>query len=247
MSSLSIIIITLNEAERIGSLLEDLVQQTHRDFEVILVDSNSKDETCTVAQGFANRLPKLHIEQMLTKGVCLGRNTGAELAQHERLLFLDADVRLAPNFIEQALKDLDAKQLQVAGVYMSSKGLPKRYSLGYRLFNLGIGLTQFVFPTAIGACLFSTKTVHNTIQGFDNTITLCEDCDYVNRASRITKFRMLPLGFTFDPRRLKQDGIMTTGRKYLHANFHRLFIGEIRNNKIRYEFDHYKPKSNKGD
>ncbi|PNK60718.1 glycosyltransferase family 2 protein [Psychrobacter sp. FDAARGOS_221] len=242
MSSVSIVIITLNEAERISGLLDDLVQQTHQDFEVILVDSNSDDETCAIAESYATRLPRLHIEQMSTRGVCLGRNTGANLAQYERLLFLDADVRLAPDFLQQALQHLNTKQLQVAGVYLSPKGLPKRYSLGYKLFNIGIGLTQFVFPTAIGACLFSTKRVHTTINGFDTTISLCEDCDYVNRASHITRFRMLPLGFTFDPRRLKQDGVLTTGRKYLHANLHRLFIGEVRNQKIRYEFGHYKSK-----
>ena len=49
MLPLSIIVITLNEAERIGSLLEDLAQQTHQDFEVIVVDSNSEDETCAIA------------------------------------------------------------------------------------------------------------------------------------------------------------------------------------------------------
>lgn len=87
MLPLSIIVITLNEAERIGSLLEDLAQQTHQDFEVIVVDSNSEDETCAIAQGYASRLPRLHVEQMLARGVCLGRNTGAGLAQHQRLLF----------------------------------------------------------------------------------------------------------------------------------------------------------------
>ena len=242
MSPLSIIVITLNEAERIGSLLEDLAQQTHQDFEVIVVDSNSEDETCAIAQSYASRLPRLHVEQMLVRGVCLGRNTGAGLAQHQRLLFLDADVRLPPDFLEKALQHLTIKNLKVAGVYLSPKGLPKRYSLGYKLFNVGIALTQFMFPTAIGACLFSTKSVHDAINGFDSSITLCEDCDYVNRASRHTKFRMLPMGFTFDPRRLKQDGIFKTGSKYLYANIHRLFKGEIRNQKIRYDFGHYKPK-----
>lgn len=242
MSSLSIIIITLNEAERIGGLLDDLVQQTHQDFELIVVDSNSEDETCAIVHSYAPLLPSLHVERMQQRGVCLGRNTGASLAQHQRLLFLDADVRLPPDFIEQALRRLTTKQLEVAGVYLSPKGLPKRYILGYKLFNMGIGLTQYVFPTAIGACLFSTKSIHNAINGFDISVTLCEDCDYVNRASRHTKFRILPLGFTFDPRRLKQDGILKTGSKYLYANLHRLLIGEIRNQKICYDFGHYKSK-----
>lgn len=242
MSLLSIIVITLNEAERIGDLLEDLAQQTFKGFEVVLVDSNSDDNTCQVAQSYAESLPSLRIEQMPRRGVCLGRNTGAELAQYEHLLFLDADVRLPPDFLSQAMQHIDNKQLKVAGAYLSPKGLPKRYIMGYKLFNIGIWLTQYTFPTAIGACLFSTKSIHNAINGFDISVTLCEDCDYVNRASKHTKFRMLPIGFTFHPRRLKQDGILKTGSKYLYANTHRLLIGEIRNQKIRYDFGHYKSK-----
>lgn len=242
MSSLSIIVITLNEAERIATLLDDLKQQTHQDFELIVVDSNSEDDTCAIVRSYNGHLPSLHLELMPHRGVCLGRNTGAKLAQHQRLLFLDADVRLSPDFIQKALSQLTIQNLEVAGVYLSPKGLPKRYSLGYQLFNMGIALTQFIFPTAIGACLFSTKTVHEAINGFDSSITLCEDCDYVNRASQVTKFRMLPLSFTFDPRRLKQDGLLKTSSKYLYANVHRLFRGEIRNQKIRYDFGHYKSK-----
>ena len=241
--NISIIVITLNEAANIDRLLSDLAAQTHRHFEVILVDSNSEDETCAIAANYKDKLPALTIECMQQRGVCLGRNTGAQLAKYERLLFLDADVRLTDDFLEKATHHLTKMPLDVSGVYLSATGLSKQFVFGYKLFNAGIFATQFVFPTAIGACLFSTKTVHYAINGFDDTITLCEDCDYVKRASQITKFRMLPLTFNFDPRRLKQDGTLKTGWKYLYANTHRLFIGEIRQQKIRYDFGHYESES----
>ena len=49
MTPISIVIITLNEAERIGNILRDLVQQSYQNFEVIVVDSNSEDDTCQIA------------------------------------------------------------------------------------------------------------------------------------------------------------------------------------------------------
>lgn len=101
-------------------------------------------------------------------------------------------------------------------------------------------LTQSVFPTAVGACIFSTKGVHRDIGGFDESISLCEDCDYARRASRAYKFRVAPLKFEFDARRLNQDGVFKTGLTYLKANIHRLFKGEIRNNEISYSFGHYR-------
>lgn len=239
MSPLSIVIITLNEEKRIGHLLEDLSHQTYQNFEVIVVDSNSEDATVQVAQSYANALPDLTVEKMRTRGVSLGRNTGAKIAKHSQLLFLDADVRLEREFLECSLNEMDVRQLKVAGVCMGSKGLATKHQLGYKLFNVGLKSTQYFFPTAVGACIFSHRDVHSLIGGFDESIHLCEDCNYVLKASKSYKFRMLDQYVFFDPRRLDQDGTFSTGFTYLRANVRRFFLGEMRNNEIEYRFGHY--------
>ncbi|GAL02679.1 beta-1,3-glucosyltransferase [Photobacterium aphoticum] len=233
-------IITLNEEKRIGRLLEDLSKQSHRDFEVIVVDSNSDDNTCLVAQGFEHALPALTVHKMQGRGTSLGRNTGAKLARHERLLFLDADVRLSPTFLTNALHELDSRKLDVAGAYMGAENLSMSYRLGYAAFNTGLFITSFFFPTAVGACLFSTRRVHEEIGGFDESIVLCEDCDYAKRAAQTWRWRMIPVSFWFDPRRLEQDGFLQMGMTYLKANVRRFFKGEMRNNEMEYKFGHYK-------
>ncbi|WP_394125611.1 glycosyltransferase family 2 protein [Vibrio hepatarius] len=240
MGPVSIVVITLNEEKRIGRLMEDLSKQTHKEFEVIVVDSNSDDATREVVVAYEASLPELTVHKMETRGVSLGRNTGAELAKHERLLFLDADVQLSPTFLANAISQLEEKQLEVAGVYMGAKNLPLVHKMGYGLFNLGLFVTQFVFPTAVGACIFSTKRVHAQLKGFDEEIVLCEDCDYVKRASKTWRFRFLNLTFGFDPRRLDQEGVFKMGATYLKANIRRFFYGEMRNNEMEYKFGHYK-------
>lgn len=245
MNPISIVVITLNEEKRIGRLLEDLSKQSHRNFEVIVVDSNSDDNTCEVAQGFEKALPALSVHKMEARGTSLGRNTGAKLASHERILFLDADVHLEPTFLTNALHQLEKRKLEVAGVYMSAEELSIGYRLGYGIFNAGLFLTSFFFPTAVGACLFSTKRAHEEINGFDESIVLCEDCDYVRRASETWRYRMLPTSFWFDPRRLEQDGFFNMGLTYLKANVRRFFFGEMRNNEMEYKFDHYKDVDSK--
>ncbi|WP_439146047.1 glycosyltransferase family 2 protein [Vibrio sp.] len=239
MEPVSIVVITLNEEKRIGRLMEELSVQTHQEFEVIVVDSNSEDNTREVAQAYESALPELTVHHMEDRGVSLGRNTGASLAKHSRILFLDADVSLPRNFLAKALYELDERKLEVAGVYMSSKGLPLVHKLGYGLFNAGLLTTQYIFPTAVGACIFSTKRVHQEMGGFDEAIVLCEDCDYVKRASKTWRFRFLNMTFGFDPGRLDQDGIMKMGMTYLKANVRRFFSGEMRNNEMKYKFGHY--------
>ena len=240
MNSVSIVVITLNEEKRIGRLLEDLTKQTHQKFEVIVVDSNSEDSTREVAQAYESALSELTVHHMETRGVSLGRNTGAELAKYERILFLDADVRLPSDFLSRAMGKLEGAKLEVAGVYMGSNDLPMAHKLGYGLFNAGLFITQYTFPTAVGACIFSTKRAHKEINGFDESITLCEDCDYVKRASKTWRFRFLPMTFEFDPRRLDQDGFFKMGMTYFKANMRRFFFGEMRNNEMEYKFGHYK-------
>ena len=239
MKPLIIVIITLNEEKRISRLLEDLSQQVHKEFEVIVVDSNSEDATCEVAQAYQSALPELTVHKMEQRGVSLGRNVGASLAKNERLLFLDADVRLDPLFLVRALNKIEEKKLEVAGVYLGAKDQPTQIKLGYWAMNGGLFITQYLFPTAVGACIFSTKRLHDEIGGFDQQISLCEDCDYVNRASKTWKYRLIPMAFQFDARRLEQDGIFKMGLTYLKANTRRLFKGEIRNNEIEYPFGHY--------
>ena len=232
----SVVIITLNEERNIANLLDDLCRQSHKDFEVIVVDSASTDATVETAQKFADRL------DLKTIVMDARRNTGAENASYERLLFLDADVRLQPDFLEKSLTLLDKTGLWVAGGRIGSSDNAFLTRLGIGIFDWTMWLTQFFFPTCTGACIFSTKTVHRTIGGFDLSIRLCEDCDYVNRASKTFRFRMLPIHFEFNPRRLKQDGVFHLGGVYLRANIRRFFKGELRNNEIDYPFGHYKDK-----
>ena len=239
MKRVSVIVITLNEENNLPHILTDLERQTAKNFEVIVVDSKSTDATVEVARSFLGRLP-LRIIEMSNRGASLGRNTGASRARYERLLFLDADTRLDSDFLEKAVEEFEARQLQIGGVYLKCHGTFSLIAAGIRLFNIGLWLGQYFFPMATGSCIFSTRTTHARIGGFDESITLCEDCDYVRRASKEkARFGMLRQNHYFNPRRLKQDGIFKTSWIYIRANFHRMFVGELYGNPYRYQFAHY--------
>ena len=240
IEAVSIVIITLNEELNLPHILGDLERQTTKNFEVIVVDSKSADATVEVARSFINRLP-LRIVEMPNKGVSLGRNTGASRARYERLLFLDADTRLDVDFLEKSLEELEARRLQIGGVYLKCRDAFSLSAAGMQLFNGGLWLHQRVFPMAAGGCLFSTRTAHDRVGGFDESIVLCEDCDYVRRASKEygLRFGMLRQKYYFHTRRLEQEGLLKMGKTYLRAYFHRMFAGELYGNPYRYRFAHY--------
>uniref|UniRef100_A0A2A4YW95 Glycosyl transferase n=1 Tax=OCS116 cluster bacterium TaxID=2030921 RepID=A0A2A4YW95_9PROT len=241
---LSVIIITLNEETTIPNILNDLKQQTVDEFEVIIVDSDSDDDTIKVAQQHAADFKHFKIIKNEIRGASLGRNTGAAAAKYERLLFLDADTRLNSDFIKQAIDIVDTQKLDVAGVYCDmSQGTPADRST-LALVNAGLWFTKWVFPTIVGACILSTKTAHTAIGGFNEKIKIGEDCEYAVKAKndKWLKFNMIHLTFKFDMRRFEQEGHIKILYIWSIANIRRFFIGEITKDEIPYEFGHHAKK-----
>ncbi|MCJ8325401.1 MAG: glycosyltransferase [Rhizobiales bacterium] len=248
MSELSIVIITLNEEFTISNILNDLKAQTVADFEVIIVDSASDDDTVNIATKFTNDFKHFQIIENKLRGASLGRNTGAVAAKYERLLFLDADTSLRPNFIETALNIVDGQNIDVAGIYMDMKTGRFANRATAAIVNLGLWFTKWIFPTIVGACVISTKNAHTLVGGFNEQIKIGEDCEY---AVKMTKqksltFKMIPLTFIFDMRRFEQEGYAKILFTWGIANIRRFFFGEITKDQIKYQFGHHaKPQNNK--
>lgn len=244
---LSVIIITLNEENTISNILSDLKQQTVNNFEIIIVDSNSDDNTIQIAEKFADDFEHFKIIKNKQRGASFGRNTGANAAIHERLLFLDADTRLNPDFIRQAINIVDTQNLDVAGVYcdMSEGAIANRSTLA--LVNAGLWFTKWVFPTIVGACILSTRSAHLAIGGFNEKIKIGEDCEYAVKVNKnkSLKFNMISLTFKFDMRRFEQEGRIKILYIWGIANVRRFFIGEITEDEISYEFGHHAKKHSK--
>ncbi|MCB9809620.1 glycosyltransferase [Candidatus Peribacteria bacterium] len=243
--SLSIIIITLNEAERITGILRDLQRQSFQEFEVIIADSKSTDATALRVLEMAPYFRQCRFTNFQqTLGPSYGRNYGAAEAQYEQLLFLDADTRIPDQrFLERFMHLTSAPQAPEAGAMYLQPGSPSLRSWAvYGVMNLGFFLTQYASPTACGACMFSTQTVHRAIGGFREDVCLAEDCDYVRDAKR-QGFRvgMLPLRYQFSERRLQQDGYLRTSWTYLQSHLVRFITGRsVEKASIPYAFGHYK-------
>ena len=94
----SIIIPTLNESKYLPHLLTDLSKQTFTQFETIIIDGQSTDNTIKTAQSFSSLHP--HIEISKTAHVSIQRNLGATNAKSPWLVFIDADTRLPDYFFE---------------------------------------------------------------------------------------------------------------------------------------------------
>lgn len=98
----SIIIRSLNEADRLRLALTALVQQTEIS-QVVVVDDGSTDHTRAVVAEFEARLPLKAIHHERPKGRSPASNAGAAVADGDILVFLDGDVLLAPQAVAEHL------------------------------------------------------------------------------------------------------------------------------------------------
>lgn len=93
----TIIIPTYNEEKFLPKLLNDLTKQKERDFEVIIVDGKSKDNTIKCAQHHRESL-NLKVVSSKISNVSVQRNLGARKSKGKFLIFLDADMRIGQAF-----------------------------------------------------------------------------------------------------------------------------------------------------
>jgi glycosyltransferase involved in cell wall biosynthesis len=110
MPRISVITPCYNGARFIRRTIESLQAQTFRDWEHIVVDDGSTDDSASVIAEYAARDPRVQLIRQPNGHVCKARNAGFAASDPDSsyLLFLDADDILEPRAIEKMLAYLDA-------------------------------------------------------------------------------------------------------------------------------------------
>ena len=101
----SVIVPVYNRPDEVDELLESLVGQTFRDFEVVIVEDGSQRDCRAVVDKYAGRLDA-HYYMKPNSGPGQSRNYGAERAQGEYLLVLDSDVVLPEGYLQAIEEEL---------------------------------------------------------------------------------------------------------------------------------------------
>lgn len=195
----SIVIPTYNRAEQLRRALNSIANQTYRDFEVIVCDDGSKDNTEQVVASFANQFPITYLWDKNWGGPARPRNRGIREAKGEWICFLDSDDWWYSKKLETVKKDLDAYDADV--VYHDLD----IYTLKGKLFWKKVRGKRFKKPVHVallknGGGLANSSTVVrkeiiNQVGGLSENKSLiaAEDYDLWLKISRVTdKFCYIP-------------------------------------------------------
>ena len=133
---LSIVIVTFNSQNFIKSCLSSIFTQGERDFEVIVVDNGSIDNTVNFIK---EKYPEVRlIENKRNLGACKARNQAIEMAGGPWILTLDCDVVLKKNFLQQIHKYIEKLPSKIGALQPKILMPDKKtvYSCGIHLSRL---------------------------------------------------------------------------------------------------------------
>ena len=102
----SVVIPAYNAKKFIALTIESILRQTVQDFEIVVVNDGSTDDTLKVLQGISD--PRLRVITRENGGECAARNQGFREARGKYVSFLDSDDVWLGNHLEQAQKFMDA-------------------------------------------------------------------------------------------------------------------------------------------
>ncbi|AFT96193.1 dolichyl-phosphate mannose synthase-like protein [Alteromonas macleodii str. 'Balearic Sea AD45'] len=151
------------------------------EFEVIIVSQN--DSVSELIQSYNKTLNLSVIYNNEERTISHSRNTGAKQAQGEYLAFLDADIQLAPDWLNIMLSELN-KATDTVLTFGTQKPSSNANSIEKIRSYLASATSGHFTESAPGANLFLSRKIFDQAGGFPENLKTCEDIYFTNKVSK---------------------------------------------------------------
>ena len=215
---ISVIIPNYNNAHFLGDAIQSVLNQTYQNFEIILVDDGSNDDSQQVVSSFGDRVRYIWQEN---KGLGGARNTGISAANGEFIGFLDADDQWLPDFLDTMVlltkENPDAAVFFSNARYMDDHGRDLPQSVGVpsippeKIYH-ALLRANFIIPSTI----LAKRSVIVEEGLFDQTLKAlhgCEDWDlwlriaprykFIGTPACLVRYRLHGNTFSANPSRMQ--------------------------------------------
>lgn len=107
---ISIIMPVYNSARFVKKALDSIISQNFFDYEILLINDGSADESITICQEYSDIYPSIRLIDKSNEGVAITRNKGIEEAYGEYIFFIDSDDIIFPDTLGHVVNVLKEKQ-----------------------------------------------------------------------------------------------------------------------------------------
>jgi glycosyltransferase involved in cell wall biosynthesis len=191
----SVIIPAYNAARTLETTVQSVFGQSLQDFEIVIVDDGSKDNTLEVAERIAASDSRVKVVAQPNSGAAAARNAGIKAAGGEYVAFLDADDLWLPQKLERQIallnSEKDAAAVQTGAYYVNDDlevlsvrpcVIPKDVLLETLLFRS--------FP-ALMSTLLVKRSAFDKIGLLDTKLVILEDWELAIRLSRFCNLKSI--------------------------------------------------------
>lgn len=122
MPVISVIVPVYNAEKLLTRCMDSILAQTFSDYELMLVDDGSTDQSGTLCDMYAAKYPHVRVIHQENRGQATARNRAIKLSGGEWIAFVDADDMIHPQYLEllyRAVKDQDV-QMSICHIYEGS-------------------------------------------------------------------------------------------------------------------------------
>jgi glycosyltransferase involved in cell wall biosynthesis len=171
-----------NIAKYVGETVDSVLRQSFHDFEYLVVDDGSTDNTVDVVKVHAGDDPRFRLVRGEHRGPSAARNAGIREAKGEYIAFVDGDDRWHPKFLERQLQLIQSLPPDVGAVFCRSRLVLENGTLVFLQWQRA-GRYDFddllvnSNPARNGSSLLIRKSCFADVGGFDEELHRLEDLD----------------------------------------------------------------------
>lgn len=191
--TVSVVIVTYNKGPTIGPAIESVLRQTYRDFEVLVVDDGSRDDTAQRVRRFGDRVRYLPKEN---GGTGSARNLGIAESRGEVVAFLDGDDLWLPRKLEIQMAAFQ-QEPRIVAVQCSAYCVDSRLRVTevrtcHPRHDTLLDFLLFRNLPAFSSAVVVRRSVIQDLGGFGTDLVILSDWDMACRLARVGTLRSVP-------------------------------------------------------
>lgn len=194
----SVILPVRNEGKHLRAVLDDLLRQDFppEDYELLIVDGLSDDDTVKIASEYQPRFARLQIIENVKRLSSAARNIGYRASSGEYILYIDGHCRIPSNRLLSAMLDMFRRHkvdvlcrpqlltAQPQTYFQQGVALARASALGHALDSTIYSNSERLVPAASSGAMYR-REVFDTIGLFNEDFDACEDVEFNTRADLV--------------------------------------------------------------
>lgn len=190
--TVSVVLPVFNGDDYLRESIDSILNQTYRDWELLIIDDGSEDETPRIAKEYADKDPRIlyyrndqniKLPRSLNRGFALSKGQYLTWTSHDNIYYPDAFETMVCEF---------EKDPELGFVFSSCDVIDKDGKKTNDWFmTKGMELRKILGANIVGACFMYTRRVYAVIGDYNPDLFLAEDFDYWQRI--FASFKVKPI------------------------------------------------------